>query len=203
MLVFIDETGDAGFKLSKGSTPLFAAAMVIFETADAAAATGDVIRGAQQALGVKPEFKFSSCRDGARDGFFDSIRDCDFIVRAIVVEKEKIYSPRLRTDKEQFYRFFIKNMVRFDNGTLQDAKVIIDGSGDRSFRRDLKKQLRRHTAPGVIKDVRFGKSHNDPLVQLADMCAGAIARSYRTDRKNADRWRQMLQPKIDDVWEFQ
>jgi hypothetical protein len=40
------------------------------------------------------------------------------------------------------------------------------------------------------------------LVQLVDMCAGAIARSYRADRKNRDRWRQMLAPRINDVWDF-
>jgi hypothetical protein len=30
MLVFIDESGDSGFKLLRGSTPIFAAAMAIF-----------------------------------------------------------------------------------------------------------------------------------------------------------------------------
>jgi hypothetical protein len=30
VLVFIDESGDAGFKVAKGSSPLFVAAMVIF-----------------------------------------------------------------------------------------------------------------------------------------------------------------------------
>lgn len=40
-------------------------------------------------------------------------------------------------------------------------------------------------------------------ILLADMAAGAIARSYRTDeRKDADRWRKMLAGKIEDVWEF-
>jgi len=45
-------------------------------------------------------------------------------------------------------------------------------------------------------------SRGDTLVQLADMCVGAIARSYREDRKDNDRWRKMLLPRIDDVWDF-
>ena len=36
MLVFIDESGDPGFKVEKGSTPVFAVAMVIFANGHAA-----------------------------------------------------------------------------------------------------------------------------------------------------------------------
>jgi hypothetical protein len=79
---------------------------------------------------------------------------------------------------------------------------VIDGSGERTFRRDLRKHLVRHTAPGAIRDVRLKASHGDPLVQLADMCVGAVARSYRDDRSDPHRWRDMLKPKLDDVWEF-
>jgi hypothetical protein len=92
-------------------------------------------------------------------------------------------------------------MVRSDGNALQNARVIIDGSGDRLFRQDLQRYLKR-AANGKIKAVHFGDSIKDPLVQLADMCVGAIARSYRADRKDNARWRNMLRNKIDDVWEF-
>jgi hypothetical protein len=39
MLVFIDESGDPGFKLDSGSSPVFVAAMVIFADRNAARAT--------------------------------------------------------------------------------------------------------------------------------------------------------------------
>jgi hypothetical protein len=127
---------------------------------------------------------------------------CDFRVRSIVVQKALIYSTHLRTEKDAFYSFFVRSMLTFDHGLLQDARVKIDGSGDRAFKRELATYLRRQLKPGVLRDVRFSNSANDRLVQLADMCAGAIARSYKTDREHAGRWRRMLQPKIDDVWEF-
>ncbi|MGJ0452113.1 MAG: DUF3800 domain-containing protein [Methylocystis sp.] len=62
--------------------------------------------------------------------------------------------------------------------------------------------LHRHCASGAIKDIRFANSSNDRLIQLVDMCAGAIARSYKRERSDARRWRDMLGPKIEDVWEF-
>lgn len=202
MLVFIDESGDSGFKVDKGSTPVFGVALAAFDTAAEAARTEIIIRQALEDLNVKPEFKFSKASSGVRDSFFEAVAGCNFRVRALIVQKELIRSGRLRSRKEEFYRFFVKSMLKFDNGLLKDAKVIIDGSGERTFRRDLKTHLRRHTEPGAIKDIRLKASHGDPLVQLADMCVGAVARSYRDDRKDQHRWRDMLKPKLDDVWDF-
>jgi hypothetical protein len=149
------------------------------------------------------EFKFSKSRPEIKDAFFSAVKPFDFRVRAIVVEKDLIYSRRLRASKESFYSFFVKSMLKFDNGLLKGAKVVVDGSGDREFRQELGSYLRRHCGPGAIKDVRFADSANDRLIQLADMCAGAIARSYKRERSDAGRWRVMLETKIDDVWDFQ
>lgn len=201
MFVFIDESGDPGFKLDRGSTPVFAAAMVVFENAEAAAQADAAIQHALSNLRAYPEFKFNRSREEVRDGFFAAVADCRFCVRAIVVRKELIYSDRLRTEKEEFYRFFVKNMVKHDGGLLQNAKVVIDGSGERVFRQDLQRHLKQHTG-GAIKSVKFADSRQDRLVQLADMAVGAVARSYRTDRKDANRWRLQLGKKLHNVWEF-
>jgi len=201
MLVFIDESGDSGFKVAKGSSPIFVAAMVLFDNAQNAQATEQVIRRVMQRLRVRPEFKFNKSSKQVRDGFFQAVQSCPFSVRAIVVRKGAIYSAHLKTDKEDFYRFFIRQMMTHDDGALVDAKVVIDGSGDRAFRQMLGSSLRRQVGDG-LKSLTFGNSKNDCLVQLADMCVGAIARSYRTDRKDAKRWRQMLGPRINDIWDF-
>jgi hypothetical protein len=201
MLVFIDESGDPGFKVPQGSSPIFVAAMVMFTTPADALTTERVIRATMSRLRVKPEFKFNKSSNEVRDGFFQAVRNCPFMVRAIVVRKEVIYSPHLKTNKEDFYRFFVRQMMQHDNGRLEQATVVIDGSGDRSFRAMLKSSLRRHLG-ARLKDVRFSNSRSDVLVQLADMCTGAIARSYRADRPDRDRWRLMLAPRINDVWDF-
>ncbi|MGH7057157.1 MAG: DUF3800 domain-containing protein [Acetobacteraceae bacterium] len=201
MLVFIDESGDAGFHVERGSTPIFVAAMVIFSDGDAARKTEETIREAAARLRVVPEFKFNNSRDSVRGGFFNAVQDCPFLVRAIVVRKEAIYSPRLKTDKEGFYRFFVRQMLANDNGTLDSAKVVIDGSGDREFQKRLVAALRQRLGSRLSK-VHFSNSRSDLLVQLADMCAGAIARSYRKDRTNSSRWRLMLNRHINDVWDF-
>lgn len=202
MLVFLDESGDAGFKLDKGSSNVFAVAMVIFDDHDVARATAEAIGAALPNWPGSREFKFSKASRDCRDAFFETVVPFDFRVRALVVQKEKIHSGHLRTDKDDFYRYFVKTMMKFDNGRLKDARIIIDGSGERSFKRELQAHLKKHSAAGAIKDIRMKDSSGDPLIQLADMCVGAVARSYREDRADSNRWRRMLRDKLDDVWDF-
>jgi hypothetical protein len=116
------------------------------------------------------------------------------------VNKATIVSPRLM-GRETFYEHFVKAMVARDDA-LRAARMVIDGSGSREFRRDMGLAFRRRVHEGAIESVRFKDSARDDLLQLDDMCVGAIARSYRADRPDADRWRKMLAPRIDHVWDF-
>jgi Protein of unknown function (DUF3800) len=187
MLVLIDESGDPGFKLSKGSASVFVAVLVAFCDTEAARQTQAAIDALAARLRLPGELKFSKSRPEVRDSFFAAVRPFAFRVRAIVVKKQLIYSRRLRTDKESFYSYFVKSMLKFDGGLLQGANVVIDGSGDREFRKELGGYLRRHCTERAIRHIRFANSANDRLLQLADMCAGAIARSYKHERADAHR----------------
>jgi Protein of unknown function (DUF3800) len=202
MLVFIDESGDPGFKLGKGSSASFTAALVAFRDVEQARATHASIDVTAARLHVRAEFKFSKCRPEVRDAFFEAVLPFEFSVRAIVVQKSRIYSAHLRSDKEAFYSFFIKSMLKFDDGLLEAVRIIIDGSGDRDFKRQMGAYFRRHLGKGKVKSIQFSNSTGDRLVQLADMCAGAIGRSFKRERSDHNRWRNMLAHKIEHVWEF-
>ena len=201
MLVFIDESGDPGFRVDLGSSPVFVVAMVIISDSNTAQRIQETIRAAKVRAKVSGELKFNTTRPDAKDIFFEAVAGAPFKVRAIVVQKSQIRSTHLKSDKEDFYRFFVRKMLEFDHGSLSDAKVIIDGSGDREFRKNLGSALRQQVGQ-KIQSVRFSTSTKDLLIQLADMCAGAIARSYREDRRDATRWRDALGKRIEDVWDF-
>ena len=204
MLVFIDESGDPGFKLEKGSSPSFVLTMVIFRDLESASYTQKKIVECQQRNKIKPEWKFNKCSYASKDAFFNCLRRCHFETRTVVVQKELIYSTNLKTKPREFYNFFTKQMMKNDGGVLKDARIVIDGSGDRKFKKELHSYLRRSLPSGTLKKLNFKDSRKDPLVQLADMCAGAIARSYNAERKDSNRWRQQLANSghIQDVWEF-
>jgi hypothetical protein len=160
MLVFIDESGDPGFKIVAGSTPVFALAMIIFDDHAEGARTQAVVARALRRLGVKPEFRFNKCRADLRDQFFEAISDCRFRVRAIVIQKNLIWSHRLRSDVDSFYRFFLKSMMKFDDASLNHATVIIDGSGAREFKRTL-----APTFTGTPEEEQSARSSSGNLVQ--------------------------------------
>jgi hypothetical protein len=52
-----------------------------------------------------------------------------------------------------------------------------------------------------LADLRIVDSRQDDLMQLADMCVGAVARSYRPHDRN-DRWARLLGRRIEDVFVF-
>jgi hypothetical protein len=104
---------------------------------------------------------------------------CRFSARALVVDKSLIQSANLRERKELFYNFFIRMLLRHDGGALKGARIKIDGSGDRRFKNELNAYLRRQLEDGQVSSIKFAESHRDNLVQLADMVAGAVLRSYR------------------------
>jgi hypothetical protein len=203
MLILIDESGDAGFKVAKGSTPHFVVAMAVFRDLNEAEAASRAIAEARERLRMKPEFKFSKCSAAVRDGFFEAVRPYRFAVRALVVDKARIYSPDLRASADRFYSYFVRLLLRHDADLLAGARVKIDGRASPDLRRDLAKALREGQSVLRMANVKFSDSHRDNLIQLADMAAGAIARSYRQDdRKEANRWRSMLADKLEEVWEF-
>jgi hypothetical protein len=203
VLVFIDESGDPGFRIDRGSSPFFVVAMVIFRSQEAALRTEQAIRDAKAKLHLAREFKFNASSHSVRRHFFEAVAGCDFRVRALVVDKTRIRSAHLKTHKERFYSYFVRQMMSWDGGRLRDADVRIDGSGDREFKREFAAYLRRHLSGDRLRSCGFSDSRRDPLIQLADMVVGAIARSYRADRDDKDLWRRMIASKLDNVWEFQ
>jgi len=84
--------------------------------------------------------------------------------------------------------------------TSASSPAALDGSGGRDFQRALNTYLRRELG-ARIKDVKMSDSERDPLMQLADMCIGAITRAER-DREDRERWKLMLKSRIADVWHF-
>ncbi|MBB4124230.1 DUF3800 domain-containing protein [Martelella radicis] len=204
MLVFVDESGDPGFKIARGSSEVFVIAMAIFHDLTEAQSASSLVRDAMIRNRVKPEWKFSKSSFDAKDDFFSSISEVDFFCRAIVVKKEIIRSDLLKKNPRKFYNFFTRLMCSHDGDILQNAKVVIDGSGDRRFKQELQSYMRKELPSGTIKKIEFKDSRKDPLVQLADMCAGAIARSYDGDKKESGRWRSMLSRSghLHDVWDF-
>ena len=206
MLVFLDDSGDPGFKIGKGSSNVFVIALVIFDDNLEAEETAIKIKRLRREIGKDDrfEFKFNKCSQVLRCHFLSTVADCKFRIRALVMEKEKIYGNELRRSKESFYAYTIKTVLKHNNDTIRNAKLKMDGHGERKFRREFLVYLRRElNNPGkkTISDLKFVDSKENVLIQLADMVAGAIHRSF-SHKTDANIYREIIKKREEDVWVF-
>ena len=209
-LVFIDESGDAGFKFKKGSSVYFIISAVIFDDSLEAEKMAVAIKEMRRKEGFSDnfEFKFNKSKRKLREIFFETIKPFDFKIRYLIADKRKIKSDELKNNKNSFYSFLIKMLLKYSNNTILDARIKIDGSGDRVFRRNFSVYLRKDLnceEKKIMQNLRFVDSKENVLIQLADMVAGSERRyfEYRNGIKtDAEVYRNIIKNKIDDEWEF-
>lgn len=209
MLVFLDDSGDPGFKIRQGSTPCFVIALVIFDDHLEAERCAVAIKELRRTLHFSDstEFRFSHSSQGTRLAFLVRAAKYNFRVRAIIMDKSCIYSEELRRSKESFYRYAIKMVLKNSFGTIQGARLKIDGHGDREFRRELQSYLRRelmsHSGqPPILSDLKIVDSRTNVLIQLADMVAGTLRRHAEGEKSDAILYREAIGKRIENVWNF-
>jgi hypothetical protein len=179
MHLFLDESGDTGFKFRQGSTRVFVIALVVVDDPTPLDRAVERLRQQYKPLS-RYEFKFSETADKLKERFFRGMQDHHFYVRAIVIDKTMIYSERLR-NKHWFYNYVTKLVLKHDDGLIHEAALVVDKRlpGIVS-RRHFNTYLRRELNSGHrrIKEIKHRDSARENLLQVADMVAGAIHRRY-------------------------
>jgi len=207
MVIFIDESGDAGFKTSRGSTRYFVIVLLIFDDELVAEEVALEIKKLKRKLhlGDDFEFKFNKSDKKIKESFLLTIKPFKYRIRAIVVNKEKIHSPLLREKTESFYNYFLKCVLEHNNESILDAKLRLDGLGERKFRQALQTYLRKQLnsqTKQIMNNLKFRNSKNDVLIQMADMIAGALRRYYEDSKSDSKNYWNILKKKKEDIWEF-
>lgn len=207
MLVFIDDSGDPGFKFDKGSTSHFVIALVIFDDELEAEKTAVAIKELKRKIGFRDrdEFRFFKTKNEFKKMFLETVNPFGFRVRCLVVDKSIIISEELRNNKNSFYAYFIKEVLKNNNDTILDAKIRLDGSGDKIFRRNFITYLRKELNSGkkkIVLDCKMIDSKENVLVQLADMVAGSINRAENKEKKDRFEYKNIIKKRIEDEWRF-
>lgn len=196
--VYIDDSGDGGFKFGKGSTShLIMSACVFSHPSEITSAVG-MIDDCARARGITNEFKYSERSESSRDHFFESITPARFNVRAIIIDKSLIYSDKLRSSSEALKSYGIRMLLTKNFGQIRNAKVFIDGQDTKAFGMGDSEYLIRMVngeSPGTIAQVRHVDSALSRPIQLADMVAGAINRAVRTDQPPNSKHLETFRPR--------
>jgi len=204
MLVFIDDSGDPGFRIGKGSSPIFVIAMIVFSDQLEAEKTSVTIKELRRKLKVSDlyEFKFNKTNRKFRNAFINAVVNFKFKIKAIVVDKQIIRSPRLRGYKEDFYNYIIMQVIKHSN--FKNAKLRFDKRGEKTLRDQLRVYLSHkldNKNKQIFKDLKFVNSKQNTLIQLADMTAGSIFASYTSkDKSYLNKLKEA--GKVDNIWEF-
>lgn len=177
MHVYVDDSGDGGFKLDAGSSSHLVMAAVVFRDPGEIRRLADQVEQVRERFGTTREFKYSATSKKVKDAYFEAIEPVDFRVRAICIDKRKIFSETLRTDPSRFKSYAIRMLLTKNYGQISNAKVFIDGQDTKGFEvsdeQYFMRMVNRET-PGTISAVRFTDSKDSAPIQLADMVAGAI-----------------------------
>ena len=207
MLIFIDDSGDPGFKIEKGSSSVFVITCVIFDDELEAEKTAVAIKEFRRKLKKSDnfEFKFNKADREFRTKFLESIIHFKFRIRAIVFDKVKIKSDELKTSKQSFYNYAIKMVLKHSFGTIKEAKIRLDGHGDRIYKREVIRYLRKelnNRENRIFQKLQFVDSKSNVLIQLADMIAGAIHRKYEIEKTDSKMYFNLIKKPKEDLWEF-
>lgn len=195
MLVFVDESGDSGIKGKQGSSAYFVITAVIFEENEAAEECDAEIEGLRRLLfrGANREFHFNKLSDHFCEEFFKGIAKHGFFHISFALNKTKLYGPGF-SYKDSFYKYTANLLFENAKPYLREASVVIDRTGNREFRQQLEKYLKRkiNTDGQIIRKVKTEPSHSNNLIQLADMVCGAVARSLRDEKSGNMRFRKLI-----------
>jgi hypothetical protein len=183
MLVFVDESGDAGLNPEKTSSPVFIVCLTIFNDSNSAQACDDEISRIRRSLQMPntTEFRFSQNTHRVRDEFLNGVCSHDFRYSAIVLKKESLWGQKFCDEPVGDYA--VKLAFQNVQDQLLDAIVVLDGDGrHRRTRNRLGTYLRQHlNSDGhqAIKKLKIQPSHRNNLIQLADMICGTLWQTYR------------------------
>lgn len=202
MLIFMDESGDTGFKLGQGSSAYFVIMLVLLKEAAHAEAIREDIENLRGDLHWSKEFHFSKTPDNIRGAFLETTARHPLAFRAIVIPKGLICKEFLKTNGEVFYNYVTRLVLEHDGGVINAAKLFIDKKGNKQWRNALATYLRQSaSAHGEHKLIAIQQKdwQENALVQLADMYSGAL---YRKVTQGDNRFYRRIQHKEQDVWYF-
>ena len=197
MLVFIDESGDPGLKIDKGSSRFFSIGLVVFQDNEEALACDQRIELLKREIGWKKasEFHFKRNSDRVRESFLNAVAPYNFFYYGIVINKDpkKLWGEGFQ-DKQSFYKYTSGLIFENARDKLENAIVTIDKSGNDEFRQQLGSYLRSrlNNKARLIKKVKMQRSEGNNLLQLADYIAGVINRSILNKKKKSDAYRKII-----------
>lgn len=196
-----DESGDASFAFKKGASRYFVIAMIATEYPDKLRSRIQEIKK-ELSFPETYEFKFHKLtgKKKSNDIFYLISRE-EFFAWALIVDKSSLNDSFMLIPAREFYIYFITELIRQIPPEFQhNATLILDEFGGKAnVATEARRLLRARNIDRHFKKIVSKDSVKEPLIQLADLVAGAI--SHR-DSIHGTLLAEMIEPKMRDVIEY-
>jgi Protein of unknown function (DUF3800) len=187
--LFSDEAGDFAFKRGGNASKYFILCTVTLESCD----VGEVLHRLRRQLAwekmplLEDGFHASHDRQAVRDRVFEAIRNENFRVDAIVLEKSKA-QPHIRASNETFYKYawwyhfkHIGPQIAYRARELHITTASVGTKKGQAMFTAAVNDVVQQVLRGVTWVTTFTQSATDPCLQLADYCTWAIQRKWERD----------------------
>lgn len=207
MQIFIDESGDPGFKIEEGSSRFFIVALVIFDDEEEAECATKRLEELKINWGKNKgfEFKFTKLNKKHRLEILEAALEFDFKIRAVIFDKVKMNELQLRHFQKNYYQYALRSLLKRSNGGIRNAVVKIDSLGQEHYRRNLLDYFEKHIGKGefpIMKKLIFQDSKYNVLIQLADIVAGSLRKSFERRGNDAQVYRKLIEGREEDIGVF-
>ena len=183
-----DESGDVSFSFEKGATRYFVIALIATDTPEILRSQLAELR---QQVNLPPQYEFSfnslSSRP-LRRRVFETLAKAEFQAWAVVVDKVILPDSFKVMPSLDFYLYFVTELLRVIPENLRnEATLILDEFGSPGrVHRELRRVMAVRGIPRHFKHIQIKRSQSEPLIQVADLVAGAILR--RDSKSDSDAY---------------
>ncbi|MFN8444843.1 MAG: DUF3800 domain-containing protein [Caldilineaceae bacterium] len=177
-----DESGDVSFAFTKGASTHFLIT-IIAANADLMQLLLQDVRQ-QSNLPANYEFSFHGLTASAlRRRVFTALADTEFSAWAVAVNKAKLADSFRVMRPVEFYLYFVSETIRLIPSEQRiGATLLLDEfASPKHLPGELRRILKARSIPRHFKQIVAKRSRSEPLIQVADLLAGALHRHIVSD----------------------
>lgn len=183
--IFIDESGDPGFKLGAGSSQYFLIGFAYFPSENYKISIDFIKENIKSKTGTAPkEIKFNKSSHEVRMLLLQQLAENNGRFGYIYVNKLKIYEylrghPEINYIYNQMIFYLIENLIEQEQIRDHITLYLDQRSKNKDIKKNISTYLKRQIDPILSPYrlyARFEKSHNSRGVQCADCVCGSIRR---------------------------
>jgi hypothetical protein len=175
-----DEAGHTSLNFDKGATRHFVVAIIGTQQPDT---LRDLLINLRQERGLPStyEFKYNRLTSAPlRNATLAALAHTQFQTWTVVADKQKLAPTFHALNPKDFYLHFVSETIQLIPETLrQDSILILDEfMSAQQIRVGLRRILTARHITRNFRHIYTRQSDKEPLIQIADLVAGSILRSY-------------------------